>query len=55
MMFAKTAAQRAAEARDLLLRLHPYEVPCVVTLSIHQGASSPTFLAWVAEETTSVG
>jgi periplasmic divalent cation tolerance protein len=53
VMFAKTSAERAAKARDLLLRLHPYEVPCLTALAIRDNGSNPAFLSWVAAETAS--
>jgi len=50
VMFAKTTAKRALAARDRLLRLHPYEVPCVAALTIRKDASNPAFLAWIEGE-----
>jgi periplasmic divalent cation tolerance protein len=53
-MFAKTSADRAAGARDLLLRLHPYETPCLTAFPIMAEASNSAFLNWVAAETASL-
>jgi len=53
LMFAKTTAAGAAAARDLILRLHPYEVPCLTVLPIRPEGSNPAFLDWVAQETAS--
>jgi periplasmic divalent cation tolerance protein len=53
-MFAKTSADRAAGARDLLLRLHPYETPSLTAFPIMAEASTSAFLSWVAAETISV-
>ena len=49
-MFAKTTAQSAAAARELMLKLHPYDLPCITALSVLASESSPAFLAWVASE-----
>ncbi len=55
VMIAKTIAARACEARDLMLALHPYDVPCLTALPIQAEGSNPEFIAWVAAETGSVG
>lgn len=54
VMFAKTTAERATDARDLLLKLHPYDLPCVTVLPIRPGESHASFLLWVAGETAPV-
>jgi periplasmic divalent cation tolerance protein len=41
-------------ARDLLLRLHPYETPCLTAFPIMAEASNSAFLNWVAAETASL-
>jgi periplasmic divalent cation tolerance protein len=51
IMPVKTSAARAEAARDLILSLHPYEVPCVTTLRIDAALSHAPYLAWVAGET----
>ena len=55
IMIAKTVAERASEARDLVLALHPYDVPCLTVLPIQAEGSNPAFIAWIAEETSSLG
>lgn len=50
-MLVKTTAAAAERCRDLLIRLHPYDTPAVVALTVDQAASSSAFLAWVSEET----
>jgi periplasmic divalent cation tolerance protein len=52
VMIAKTTAAGAAQARDLLIRLHPYEIPCVTVIPILAEASNPAFISWVASETS---
>jgi periplasmic divalent cation tolerance protein len=51
VMFAKTAAPRATAARDALIRLHPYDLPCVVALRLDHETSSSSFLTWIESET----
>ncbi len=51
LMFAKTTAERAGAAHKLLVRLHPYDVPCLTALPVLTACSSPGFLAWVSDET----
>lgn len=48
-LFAKTTAEKLAEAQALVKRLHSYEVPCIIAYPISDGF--PPFLQWVAEET----
>ncbi|MBL8551461.1 MAG: divalent-cation tolerance protein CutA [Hyphomonadaceae bacterium] len=52
VMLAKTTAARAEAARDLILKVHPYELPCVTVLRIDSDLSHANFLAWLARETT---
>lgn len=47
--FAKTRADRVAAATALVRELHPYDVPCVVGLSVADGDRG--YLHWVEEET----
>lgn len=54
-MLVETTTAAAEDARDLLVRLHPYETPAVVALPVADAGSSPAFLAWVATETMSGG
>lgn len=51
VMFAKTRATAAEAARDALIRLHPYDLPCVVALRLDTEKSSPAFLAWIGSDT----
>lgn len=50
-MFAKTRAALAEQARDLLVDLHPYDTPCVLTLPLDAAKSHAAFVAWIAAET----
>jgi periplasmic divalent cation tolerance protein len=43
----KTTAGRFPELRELLLRIHPYEVPELVAVPVEDGAAA--YLSWVAE------
>jgi periplasmic divalent cation tolerance protein len=52
VMFAKTAAGRAAEAREALIRAHPYDLPCVIAFRLDGGTSSEPFLVWLESETS---
>ena len=51
VMLLKTTEDRVNALTDRLRALHPYEVPCVVTVPITGG--NPDFLAWIAAETSS--
>ncbi len=50
VFLAKTTADNATRARDLILRLHPYETPAVAAINIEQASSNPAFLAWIGDE-----
>ena len=50
-MSFKTTVGQAEAVRALVLRLHPYELPCVLALSVDAAASHPDFLRWIADET----
>lgn len=50
VLIVKTTAALAAGAAARIVALHPYQLPCVVTLPIIGG--NPAFLAWIADETT---
>ncbi len=52
VMFVKTSAARAGEARDALIAAHPYDMPCVLHLRTAPENSAPDFLAWVIAETS---
>jgi len=47
----KTTEAAAEKARDLILRLHPYETPAVAALGIGETGSNPAFLDWIRAET----
>lgn len=48
VLIVKTTAASAQAATERIRALHPYEVPCIVTLPITGG--NPAFLAWIAEQ-----
>lgn len=47
----KTSAARAEAASARIAALHPYEVPCVISLPISAVGSHPGYLAWIGQET----
>lgn len=49
VLILKTAADRVAALTERVRALHPYRVPCVVTLPIEGGNAE--FLAWITGET----
>jgi len=49
VFLAKTHESLFEELKACVLKMHPYEVPCVVALSIDQGFAP--FLRWVDEQT----
>ena len=50
-MFVKTTAQRAGDARDRIIALHPHDEPCVAALPIQDEGSSRSFLNWIETAT----
>lgn len=52
IMFAKTSAARMKAARDALLELHPYDVPCVTALRTDPAGANTEFLAWINAQTS---
>jgi periplasmic divalent cation tolerance protein len=46
----KTRAARYREVEAAIRKLHPYELPEVLAVTVAQGL--PEYLAWVTEETT---
>lgn len=52
VLLIKTRPELFDAAREELLRLHPYQVPCVLRL---EADASAAFAAWVAEETAGAG
>jgi periplasmic divalent cation tolerance protein len=51
-MLLKTSKGAAEALMALVLRRHPYEVPCVVGLPIRAEGSNPAFLQWILSEAT---
>ena len=51
-MILKTSVERVEEVIRELRRIHPYELPCVLSLPVSKGL--PEFLRWVEEETRPV-
>jgi periplasmic divalent cation tolerance protein len=49
-MLVKTTSGAAPALRELLLRLHPYELPSLLALPVSEPLSHPAFLAWVRAE-----
>jgi periplasmic divalent cation tolerance protein len=52
LLIIKTTADRLDELTRRLLACHPYDVPEVIALPIHEGEGNPDYLAWLAAETT---
>jgi periplasmic divalent cation tolerance protein len=50
VLIVKTTAAAASAARDLIRKLHPYELPCVVALAADEDGSNADFLAWISRE-----
>lgn len=50
VLIVKTTASAAPKARDLIRRLHPYEMPSIVAFDASSAGSNPDFLAWIASE-----
>lgn len=53
LLIIKTRRERFEELRELLVSLHPYEVPELIGLDV--AAGHPPYLAWLDESTTEVG
>ena len=47
LLLIKTSKRKLPQVEKLLRQLHPYEVPEMITLTLHQGSSS--YLAWMAK------
>ncbi|MEM1139750.1 MAG: divalent-cation tolerance protein CutA [Pseudomonadota bacterium] len=47
---AKTTAQAVEALTERLVRDHPYECPCVVSLPVQGEEGHAPFLAWLAQE-----
>jgi periplasmic divalent cation tolerance protein len=48
-MFLKTKKSRVKRLTAEIKNVHPYEVPCIVSLDIVKG--NPDFLKWIGNET----
>ena len=53
LVLLKTRQELTARVTEVVVRLHPYETPEVITLAIAGG--SPGYLAWMGDVTTSGG
>lgn len=51
LLFIKTTAQCYAEVEKVILSLHPYELPEIITVPISGGLSG--YLSWITETTQS--
>jgi periplasmic divalent cation tolerance protein len=50
-MLLKTRAACVNALLEQILRLHPYETPCVVALPLRAEGSNPDFLKWIKQQT----
>ena len=48
-LFVKTTRAAAADAREKIAAIHPYDTPCIIALPIAEEHSAPEFLAWISE------
>lgn len=46
-MLLKTTRAASIALRDLVMAAHPYDAPCVVSLSIEPEGSTESFLSWI--------
>ena len=53
LLFVKTSPQSAAAAMDAIRKLHPYDVPEIITLPVTGGL--PAYLDWISAETPGDG
>ena len=49
-MIVKTTSAKAASARALIERLHPYETPVIAAIAVDAARSGGAFLDWIANE-----
>jgi periplasmic divalent cation tolerance protein len=47
-LLVKTMRDRYAEVEAMIIKLHPYELPEIIALTIEQGA--PAYLKWIEQE-----
>jgi periplasmic divalent cation tolerance protein len=45
-MLLKTTLAAAARLRDLVVELHPYDMPCVVAVPVHAALCNPEYIQW---------
>jgi periplasmic divalent cation tolerance protein len=50
-MLVKTTVEAAPALRELLLELHPYDVPSLLALPVDEAFSHEGFLGWIGAET----
>jgi periplasmic divalent cation tolerance protein len=48
-LLVKTVQERYAEVQAMITRLHPYDLPEIIALTIEHG--SPAYLKWIEQET----
>ncbi|MEM6413080.1 MAG: divalent-cation tolerance protein CutA [Pseudomonadota bacterium] len=53
VMIIKTTRKKSGAARRLFIERHPHDTPALVALTIDPSASSPAYLDWLTNETTS--
>ncbi|MES1200562.1 MAG: divalent-cation tolerance protein CutA [Pseudomonadota bacterium] len=51
VMIAKTSGEKAGAARDALLEMHPYQLPCVTAFRIDSALANTNFLNWMKDQT----
>ena len=49
-MLLKTTASAAGQLKDLILKSHPYDTPCVLALRVEADMSNSGFIRWLEEE-----
>jgi len=51
VMVAKTSGEKAPLARDALLKMHPYALPCVTGFRVDSASANGEFLNWMKDQT----
>ncbi len=46
----KTTGAAVAGLKQMILEMHPYEIPCILALPVSASQSHAPFLSWVANE-----
>jgi periplasmic divalent cation tolerance protein len=49
LMLMKTVAEKIPALTARIAVLHPYEVPEIITLDIHENEGNPAYLAWIGQ------